>query len=122
MNQEKSNELQKKTKELNLKNIATDVNGNPFPIKNVNVDKLAELFLSSKTWNIEKNELVNQRNPLPVDLPVKKTEKETVKEKQKLNLNLAIKTYLNKNPELDKAPPVIQEKQMIFQPAGSNFE
>jgi len=48
INIEKNNENLKKTKELNLKNVTTDTSGNPVPVKGVNIDKLADLFLFSR--------------------------------------------------------------------------
>jgi hypothetical protein len=45
---EKGNELQKKQREMNMKNMATDTMGNFIQTKQVDINKLADLFLFSK--------------------------------------------------------------------------
>jgi len=47
-NIERTNELSKKQREFEKKNVTTDASGNPLIVKGVNVDKLAELYLFSK--------------------------------------------------------------------------
>ncbi len=55
--------------------------------------------------------------------PPKKLEKENIKDKAKQHVNVLMKSLVNKNPEVtEKSFPNPGEKQVIVQPAGSNYE
>jgi len=65
---------------------------------------------------------------MPDQAPKKPIEKEPdkkelkEKEKQKINMNVMMKTIVNKNnPEIEKPHVTIPDKPVIIQPAGSNF-